>query len=253
MSKTVSDEPITCASCEYRYPPSEKTCPMCGTEPLQPLWAVLNKFSRARHEVRPSSSDGQQGTLGPGLRRLIPVVVILIALMTVTSFFYKSRKDQLAKESGAATEPTAASEQIKLENTGGRPIIHDPVRGVQQVVAGKAGTTTLAATSEQIKVENAAERDIVHDPVGGVQRVVAGKLGTAQKTNAVKENDPVELWKAVKRGSVSAEVALANLYLEGEAVPQNCEQAHMLLSAASIKGSKAADDYLKSTYAERCE
>src|ERR1017187_2192829 len=188
MSKTVSDEPITCASCEYRYPPSERICPMCGTEPLGQLWAVPDIFSRARHEVRPSSSDGQQGTLGPGLRRLIPVVVILIALMTVTSFFYKSRKDQLAKESGAATEPTAASEQIKLENTGGRPIIHDPV--------------------------------------GGVQHVVAGKLGTAQKTNAVKENDPVELWKAVKRGSVSAEVALANLYLEGEAVPQNCEQAH---------------------------
>jgi len=61
------------------------------------------------------------------------------------------------------------------------------------------------------------------------------------------------LWKAVKRGSVNAEVALANLYLEGEAVPQNCEQAHMLLSAAAMKGSKAADNLLKSSYAERCQ
>ena len=252
MSKTVSDEPITCASCEYRYPPSERICPMCGTEPLQPLFAVLNKFSRARHEVRPSSSDGQQGTLGPGLRRLIPVVVILIALMTVTSFFYKSRKDQLAKESGAATEPTAASEQIKLENTGGRPIVHNPVGGVQQVVAGKLGTT-LTSTSEQIKLENAAERQVVHNPVRGVQHLVTAKLGNAQTTNAAKEADPVELWKAVKRGSVSAEVALANLYLEGEAVPQNCEQAHMLLHAASMKGNKAADDLLKSSYTVRCE
>ena len=215
VSKTASDEPITCASCEYRYPPSERICPMCGTEPLQPLLAVLNTFSRARHEVRPSSSDGQQGTLGPGLRRLIPVVVVLIALMAVTSFFYKSRKDQLAKESGAATEPTATSEQIKLENTGGRPIVHNPVRGVQHLVTAK--------------------------------------LGTAQTTNAAKEADAVELWKAVKRGSVSAEVALANLYLEGEAVPQNCEQAHMLLHAASMKGNKAADDLLESSYTVRCE
>ena len=150
---------------------------MCGTEPLQPLLAVLNKFSRARHEVRPSSSDGQQGTLGPGFRRLIPVVVILIALMAVTSFFYKSRKDQLAKESGATTEPTATSEQIKLENTGGRPIVHNPVGGVQQVVAGKLGTT-LTATSEQIKLENAAERHVVHNPVRGVQHLVTAKLGT---------------------------------------------------------------------------
>jgi TPR repeat protein len=183
---------------------------------------------------------------------LIPVVVVLIALMAVTSFFYKSRKDQLAKESGAATEPTAASEQIKLENTGGRPIVHNPVGGVQQVVAGKLGTT-LTASSEQIKLENAAERQVVHNPVRGVQHLVTAKLGNAQTTNAAKEADPVELWKAVKRGSVSAEVALANLYLEGEAVPQNCEQAHMLLHAASMKGNKAADDLLKSSYTVRCE
>jgi hypothetical protein len=46
---------------------------------------------------------------------------------------------------------------------------------------------------------------------------------------------------------VSAEVALAKLYLEGEAVPHNCEQAQMLLLAASRKGSKAADDLLNSS------
>jgi hypothetical protein len=251
VSKTVSDETITCASCEYRYPLSEKTCPMCGTEPLEPLWAVLNKFGRARHEVRPSSSDGQR-TLGPGLRGLMPVVVVLIALMAVTAFFYKSRKDQLAKESGAAPEPTATSKQIKLENTGGGPTVHNPVGGVQQVVAGKLGTT-LTATSEQINLENAAERHVLHNPVRGVQHLVTAKLGAAQTTNAAKEADPVELWKAVKRGSVSAEVALANLYLQGEAVPQNCEQAHTLLHAASMKGNKAADDLLKSSYTVRCE
>jgi TPR repeat protein len=170
-----------------------------------------------------------------------------------TSFFYTSHNGTPPKESSAAAERTATPEKVKLENAGDRDIIHDPVRGVQQVVAGKAGTTTLAATSEQIKVENAAERDIVHNPVRGVQHLVTAKLGTAQTTNAAKEADPVELWKAVKRGSVSAEVALANLYLEGEAVPQNCEQAHMLLHAASMKGNKAADDLLKSSYTVRCE
>jgi TPR repeat protein len=120
------------------------------------------------------------------------------------------------------------------------------------VVAGKLGTT-LTAASEQIKLESAAERQVVHNPVRGVQHLVTAKLGTAQTTNAAKQADPVELWKAVKRGSVSAEVALANLYLEGEAVPQNCEQAHMLLHAASMKGNKVADDLLKSSYTVRCE
>jgi hypothetical protein len=214
VSKTLNDEPITCVSCEYRYPSSAGICPICGTEPLRPLLVIPNKFSRASHEVGPSSSDSQQRPRGLALWRLPPVVVVLIALMAVTSFFYKSRKGNLPKESGAAAE--------------------------------------LTATSEQPKLKKADHRDIVHNPVKGVQQFVAGKLRTAQ-TIAAKEVDPVELWKAVKRGSVNAEVALANLYLEGEAVPQNCEQAHMLLYAASMRGSQAADDFLKSTYAERCE
>jgi hypothetical protein len=186
---------------------------MCGTEPLLPLLAVPNKFRRASHEVKPWSDHGQQGPPKPWLWKLIPVVVS-IALMVVTSFSYKNRKSNLPRESGSAGE--------------------------------------LTATSGQPRLENAGERHIVHNPVPGVQQFVARKLRIAQ-TIAAKEADPVELWKAVKRGSVNAEVALANLYLEGEAVPKNCEQAHMLLSAASMKGSKAADDYLKSSYAQRCE
>ncbi|MGC1648842.1 MAG: SEL1-like repeat protein [Candidatus Sulfotelmatobacter sp.] len=219
MSNTLSDEPITCASCEYRYPPSEATCVMCGTaapavKALRPLSSVPDEFSGADHEAGPSSSDSQR-PLYPGLRRLIPVVVILIALMVVTSFFHKVRKGNLPNESGSASE--------------------------------------LTATSGQPKLENAGQRHIVQKPASGVQHVVAAKLGTVQTIDAAKGNDPVELWKAVRRGSVSAEVTLANLYLEGESVPQSCEQAHMLLSAASMKGSKAADTLLKSGYAERCE
>ena len=250
MSETVSSDPITCVSCEYRYPRNERICPMCGTEPLRPLLAVLNKFSQASHQLKPSYHS-QQRSPKPGLRKLIPMVVALIGLMAVTSSFYKSREGQAAKESGAATEPTGTSQQIKPDNTGERDIVHNPAGGDQHVVAGKPGTTTTA-TSEQIKLENASERDIVRNPAGGVPHVVAGKLGTAQTANPANENDPVELWKAVKRGSVKAEVALANLYLKGEAVPRNCEQAHMLLYAASMKGSKAADSFLKNSYVERC-
>jgi TPR repeat protein len=140
----------------------------------------------------------------------------LMALTVVTSFFYEVRKRNLPEGSGSAAELTATPGRPKLENAGQRHIVHNPVRGVQHVVAVKAGS---APTTD----------------------------------DTAKEDDPAELWKAVKRGNVSAELALANLYLEGEVVPQNCEQAHMLLAAASMKGSKAADNSLKSSYAERCE
>ena len=42
-----------------------------------------------------------------------------------------------------------------------------------------------------------------------------------------------QLWAAVGSGDSSAEVGLARLYLKGEGVPRNCEQARILLRAAA--------------------
>jgi TPR repeat protein len=194
---------------------------MCGTpapsiEPLQARSAVPDEFTGADHEAGVSSSDSQEKASKPGLKRLIPVIVVSIALIVFGSFFHEVRKGKLSKESDPAAELTRTLGEPKLDSAGPRPIVH-----------------------------NSASR--------GVQNPVTAKLGTAQATDSTKEDDPAELWNAVKRGNVRAEVALANLYLKGEAVPQNCEQAHMLLLAASMKGSKSADNFLKSSYAERCE
>src|ERR1700741_1955914 len=167
---------------------------MCGTaapvvEPPQTLSRVPDEFSGADNQSRPSSSDGQQSPSHPALRRLIPVVVVSIVLMVVSSVFYEVHKRNIAKESGSAAE--------------------------------------LTATSGQPKLENAGQRHIVHNPVRRVQPVIPARLETGQTPDRAKEDDPVELWKAVKRGNVNAEVALADLYLQGKSVPQSCEQAHM--------------------------
>lgn len=56
-----------------------------------------------------------------------------------------------------------------------------------------------------------------------------------------RPRDPVAasrlLWTAVKKGNVTAETTLANLYVRGEGVTKSCDQARSLLSAASDKGS----------------
>jgi hypothetical protein len=59
-----------------------------------------------------------------------------------------------------------------------------------------------------------------------------------------KPRDPTAasqlLWSAVEKGNLTAETTLANLYLRGEGVPKNCDQARVLLSAASDKGDPEA-------------
>lgn len=58
------------------------------------------------------------------------------------------------------------------------------------------------------------------------RRDVNGESATAQA-----------FWNAVGRGDVNAEVALAELYMSGDGVSRNCEQARVLLGAAVEKGN----------------
>jgi hypothetical protein len=61
-----------------------------------------------------------------------------------------------------------------------------------------------------------------------------------------------QLWSAVGAGDSSAEVALAQLYLTGEGVPRNCEQARVLLRAASKNGNSEAQQQLRKLDRSSC-
>jgi PilZ domain len=61
-----------------------------------------------------------------------------------------------------------------------------------------------------------------------------------------------QLWSALGAGDSSAGVALAQLYLTGDGVPRNCEQARVLLMAASKKGSLEALQKLRRLNKSAC-
>ena len=46
---------------------------------------------------------------------------------------------------------------------------------------------------------------------------------------------PQQLWASVQAGNTKAAVALAELYIKGDGVSQSCDQARVLLLAASEK------------------
>jgi PilZ domain len=64
--------------------------------------------------------------------------------------------------------------------------------------------------------------------------------------------EATRLWSAVASGDSSAEVDLARLYLRGEGVPRNCEQAKVLLRAAAKGGSAEARQELKKLPSRGC-
>lgn len=61
------------------------------------------------------------------------------------------------------------------------------------------------------------------------------------------------LWSAVRKGYVPAEVTLADLYRRGDGVAKNCDQASVLLTAASKRGSADARRMLELMAEQGCE
>jgi hypothetical protein len=63
---------------------------------------------------------------------------------------------------------------------------------------------------------------------------------------------PDQLWAMVQAGNGTAAAALAELYIKGEGVPQNCAQARVLLLVASEKRNAAAIKRLAGLDKEGC-
>ena len=61
------------------------------------------------------------------------------------------------------------------------------------------------------------------------------------------------LWSGVRKGYVPAEVTLADLYRRGDGVEKNCDQARVLLVAASKKGSFDARQMLEQMAERGCD
>lgn len=61
------------------------------------------------------------------------------------------------------------------------------------------------------------------------------------------------LWKAIAKQNTQATVLLSDLYLHGDGVPKNCDQARILLDAAARKGNKDAGERLRHMQSYGCQ
>ena len=81
------------------------------------------------------------------------------------------------------------------------------------------------------------------------QRYLNGTAGAARNgAEAAKW-----LWKAIAKHNSTATVLLADLYLKGDGVEKNCDQARVLLDSAALKGAKEAAERLRHLQAFGCQ
>ena len=92
------------------------------------------------------------------------------------------------------------------------------------------------------------------DPSGAEEFAIAEKfLNGSQGATHDSEEAAQWLWKAVKKRNLAATMALSDLYLRGDGVLKNCDQARALLDAAARRGEKAAAERLRNLQAFGCQ
>lgn len=119
--------------------------------------------------------------------------------------------------------------------------------GIERQIADQQPQTSRAAS---------ATRGAPTSMVGGngtqelqmAQYYLSGKDGARDSAEAAKW-----LWKALAKQNPNAGVMLANLYMRGDGVAKNCDQARLLLVAASEKGSTEAAASLRTLESTGCQ
>ena len=81
------------------------------------------------------------------------------------------------------------------------------------------------------------------------QRYLSGAKGQRRDTTEAAK----WLWKSIAKHNGQATLLLADLYLRGNGVPKNCDQARILLDSAARKGVSGAGERLRNLPAFGCQ
>lgn len=101
----------------------------------------------------------------------------------------------------------------------------------------------------------AAQKQQDKMPVNGAEELAIAQTylnGTEGKERNAEEAVKW-LWKAVAKRNTDATLELSDLYLRGEGITKNCDQARVLLDAAALKGIKTAGERLRNLQSFGCE
>ena len=113
------------------------------------------------------------------------------------------------------------------------------------------------ATNRQIVpvAENSSVTATTNDQSGEEELATAEKYLNSGNRGVARDNREAAgwLWKAVGKGNLAATMVLSDLYLRGDGVPKNCDQARLLLDAAARKGKASAGERLRNLQAFGCQ
>src|SRR2546430_13560143 len=198
------------------------------------------------HLSEPFSKRNQtSSSLAPLVRGLALGILFFVLVFAAFLFLGSVRQgvgsslirfgETLKGDADAPTQTSSSSSPpvpISKHGSGNAPTVPDPAR---EFPSTETTDKSRPVASVQSTTETGNSTDTRQaDP--SVSRLQSVDTHSRSDRSALAQ----QLWSAVEAGDSSAEAALAQLYLTGDGVPRSCEQARVLLRAASKKGNIAA-------------
>jgi hypothetical protein len=161
---------------------------------------------------------------------------------------------QTSPAAAPATTPKTDPADAAPNQQAAIPPHQAPVSTSQQATAKKT-----PATPEPAPAAATAERKSQVEHSAGNAANGAEELAMAERylsgTNGQQRNSAQAanwLWKSMAKHNASATVLLSDLYLKGDGVSKNCDQARVLIDSAARNGVKEAGERLRHLQAFGC-
>ncbi len=171
--------------------------------------------------------------------------VLITSALAVPAVKYSGGRIQLA------APPRAGSGQTALANSEPQARVSVSVsasNASRGSLAFPAGKTQRSTQAEELQDNSLGSTHVkqrlqaIDNPSAGNPPTLSVALAQSRETRTARKSvaSPQQLWSAVQGGNVQAALTLAVLYLRGDGVPVNCDQARVLLLVASKKGNAQA-------------
>ena len=162
-----------------------------------------------------------------------------------------------------APPPSASSSTSKTDTPDGAtpvnqkavippPPVRNPIRNDEDARIGSDKSTHAIPPPAPVAETNPLESSVAGN--GSEELVIAQRYLTGGDSLQRNSAEAAKwLWKSMAKHNANATLLLADLYLKGDGVSKNCDQARVLLDSAARSGMKQAGEQLRHLQAFGCE
>ena len=210
-------------------------------------------------DPRDSASIRISYWIGAGL--IVAIAALVLGYMAWRGTHVESRGSVPPSAPSAPANPSAIAPQpsrasgIEIPQQKS-PVSNMPAVPLQDKAAAdtRRGSEKLPAAAPAATPPMETSPGAASSPNGSLDLAIAKSYLNGTEGHVRDSAEAVKwLWQAVGKQNAEATMLLSDIYLRGDGVPKNCEQARLLLDAAARKGLKEAGERLQHLQDFGCE